>query len=224
MPVPLQTSLGLEVPALVELPETVSACRGAGICPKFGCQFNVVLHVTKNRLRGKGKRRKPSTETINIGGRGGKGKGESLATRRTMRKRVREEDMDRMTAAAVDACDRLPSTCTLDYCEDSDLVTARRPDGPAVHMTLDQIGRVLRVTREAVRKILESAIAKVKESPHFADWMELVLERAAMKARKEPILPAMPEKRSKWAELDAAIEESMRRIEQAKRGARMEKA
>lgn len=218
MPVPVQTTLGLEVPASLELPETVSACRGAGICPKFGCQFNVVLHVTKNRLRGKGKRRKPSTETINIGGRGGTGKGESLATRRTMRKRVRPEDMDRMTAAALDVCDQIPSTCTLDYCEDGDLITSRRPDGPAVHMTLHQIGKVLRITREAVRKILDSAIAKVKESPHFAEWMELVLELAAMRARREPVYPPKPEKRSKWAELDAAIEESMRRIEQAKRG------
>lgn len=219
---PAQLLIGLEVES-VEMPKKVSDCRGPGTCPVFRCEFNVALSVTKNRLkpRRKGKRRKPDTETISIGGRGGTGWGCSLATRRTESGMVDAGHGTTYIAnLAVDYADSLPSLCLLDYIENPDLVPTKRPDGPAVHMTLRQIGKVLRISREAARKLLRSAIAKVQESEHFADWMELVLELAALRARKEPVYPPKQEKRSKWAELDAAIEESLRRIEAEKQGQR----
>jgi hypothetical protein len=225
MPVPAQVSLGLEVLPEVPLPRTVGDCRGPGICPKFGCEFNVVLHVTRSIRQPRGTDPGRSVETINIGGCGGKGSGESLASRRTMRGKVKFRDLERIVDAAVAACDALPATCVLDYIEDPDLIPSpakpgddsdgRNASNAAAHMTLRQIAQVVGVTHAAVHNIESGALAKAKEADGFAEWVELVLELVRIRDRKRAI-PAGTT-RNEFTELDAALDRAIARIEAERR-------
>lgn len=226
---PAQVPLALEIDPGVELPRTLAECHQpptrdedgtwvGGICPVLRCQYNVTFYVTRNGKRALGQ----PTETINIGGRGGKGQGTSLSTRRSRERMVRFSDLDRLADAAVRLADALPSTCLIDYIENPDLIPARGPYSEFHAMTLDQIGRVLRVTREAARRHEETALEKVKGSPHVQDWAELVLMLSEMRARREPVYPPQQEKRSRLRELDVAIDESLRAIAEHKQGSEVD--
>lgn len=155
-----QARLVAEVEPLVPLPRTVADCRSSGICPKFGCEFNVVLHV---------KDISDDAQTISVGGRGGNGHGASIATRRDRGGKVEMADLDAMVDAALELIDTLPSTCVLDYIENPDLMRVEDDEtvnGPiGAHMTLAAIARVFGVTREGMRRTELAALHKAKRTP-----------------------------------------------------------
>lgn len=151
-PQPYMRALVLPFP--VEQPKTLGECTERemryplGKCEAWHCRHNLVLDV----------RRTGSVESIVAGARGGFGVGASLASGRTLRGKVRASDVDRFVDAAVARHDALVSTCAFDYVDHPELagedVTARDDDTEdAPHMTLEQVGRVMGVTRERVRKI-----------------------------------------------------------------------
>lgn len=208
----------------VPLPRTVADCRQrpvkdengewvGGTCPKFSCEFNVVLHITRSERRPRGNDPGRSTETINIGGRGGHGKGDSLAARRTCRGKVKSDiGTTKMADRAVELCDRLPSTCVLDYVENPELIESSS-DADDCDMTLEQVGAVLEVSREAVRKIQDTGFQKARHASGFDEWAELVRMKAAL--RNEP--PAPPtSKRGEFHELDIALDRALERIREEK--------
>lgn len=135
-------------------------CRGPGVCPVLRCEHNVLLTITRSG----------DTETIVVGGRGGTGKGLSLpATERGTRTaagRMSDAEVDaieeQMADMIVDLCDRLPSTCKLDYLEKPDLLPARPVRSDGVEMTLEQVAATSAVTREAVRRVEMRALARLR--------------------------------------------------------------
>jgi hypothetical protein len=151
-------------PLPIALPQTIDECTALGYryphgkCPVWHCTANVVLE----------RRRSATTETLLVGGRGGTGKGVSLPSKRTPGGKVTELLIDALWTAAEDREDELPSTCLWDYTADNDLAPRRssRPlrDGieDRAHMTLEQIGNVLGVTKEAARRLEASALRKLK--------------------------------------------------------------
>jgi hypothetical protein len=158
-----QVALVADVESPVALPRTVADCRGPGICPKFGCEFNVILQITVIN---------DDMQTISVGGRGGGGNGASIAARRNAAGKVTMDDLDAVVDAALELCDALPSTCMLDYIEDPSLLPTRDSDEEGTeanargnHMTLDQIAAVFGITREGARRAEQRALAKGKAAP-----------------------------------------------------------
>lgn len=175
------------------LPKTIADCRGPGICPLVRCRWNVLVQVT----------REGDSETISTGGRGGKGKGVSLtATRKATRTAAGklshaevERRMEALADALVETADSLPSTCLWDYVEDADLIPGRGEldadedhrtgHAFAAHMTLEQIARVLGVTRERVRLIEIKALMRLRRHPE-ADELDPEFVPAARLTKRDP--------------------------------------
>lgn len=167
-----------EEPA-VPLPATVADCRGPGICPVLRCKWNVLLHVTEVSSR---------AQTISVGARGGTGTGIGLATKRDRAGIVRMEDLDAIVDAVVALADQLPSTCTLDYVEDPDLMPGRENEEPGnpnvAHMTLNQVADVMGMSRERVRQIEMLAIRKTKRAEELAELEPGFVPLALVKQRR----------------------------------------
>lgn len=175
-----QSTLNVAPDPVVPLPKTVGDCRGPGICPVLRCQYNVLLDIRK--LGG--------TESIAVGGRGGTGEGYTLAGKRNSAGQVEMADLDAMVDAILDIVDRVPSTCTLDYADDPDLIPGRaEPDtgGPwnPVHMTLHQVGVVFGLTRERIRLIEHDALERSRLSS-LSKELDPAFVPAGALSRKSP--------------------------------------
>lgn len=139
-----------DTPGQPRMPRTVGECRGPGICPVLRCKFNLAMHVT-------------ASGTIVVGARGGGARGISLAVKRTSAGLARGGDVitTQMAIAAVEMADRLPSLCSLDYAEQGG-------------MNLSALGRVLGISRERVRQLVDDIVAKMRDDPEamrfLAGW------------------------------------------------------
>lgn len=166
-----------EEPA-VPLPATVADCRGPGICPVLRCRWNVLLHVVELNSK---------AQTIAVGARGGTGTGIGLATRRDRKGIVRITDLDAVVDAVVALADQLPSTCTLDYVEDPDLMPGRENEEPGnpnvAHMTLEQVANVMGMSRERVRQIEMIALKKTERRARRAELEPGFVPLASVKKR-----------------------------------------
>lgn len=176
----VQERLNVTPEPVLPLPKTVADCRGPGICPILRCQYNVLIDL----------RHLGGTESISAGGRGGTGEGQTLAGKRNSSGQVEMADLDAMVEAILDIVDRVPSTCTLDYVENGDLIPGRaEPDtgGPynPAHMTLAQIGVVFGLTRERIRLIEIRALEKTRAS-HLSEELDPAFVPAAVLVRKTP--------------------------------------
>lgn len=147
---PLRLPLVDETPGAPRMPASRDACRGPGICPVLRCKFNLAMHVT-------------ASGTIVVGARGGGATGLSLSLKRTGAGLVRNGDeiTTQMAIAVVELADRLPSLCSLDYAEQGG-------------MSLSELGRVLGVSRERVRQIIDEIVDKLRDDPEamrfLAGW------------------------------------------------------
>ncbi|KAB2900481.1 MAG: hypothetical protein F9K40_09245 [Kofleriaceae bacterium] len=140
---------------VIPLPRTVGECRGPGICPKFGCEFNVVLRVNE-------------VGSIQVGSPNGRGTGltipldRSVALGRMTPERL-EAAIDKAVDLAVEVCEALPSTCLLDYAEDPDLLPLEEDERGLKRgithgeMSARRVGRVLRLNRVNVQAAEERA-------------------------------------------------------------------
>lgn len=157
-----QTVLPMPLP----MPARVADCREAGpirdeiaalgMCPIFRCRNNLALWVKPNG-------------SIKV--EAGHVAGGTLCHSRP----AWDEKLEAIADRAIELGDRLGTLCVLDLVPENldHLMT-----GEGVYMTHDQIAAVLRVDKEAARKI-------VKDAEHAKDIEEKRLLRAAQRARQE---------------------------------------
>lgn len=131
----------------LKLPATVGDCRGPGICPLFRCRYNLALDVTE-------------AGTLTTGARGCTGRGASIPLRRRGKGRIKPRDMARFDERILELLDRVESTCALDYAETGG-------------MSLERIGKLTGVSREAVRKSLAKAVDHIRAGE---DTLETFIE------------------------------------------------
>lgn len=148
----------------ITLPKSPDECKALGYrwpqgkCQVWHCAWNMVIEV----------RRKGATEAIVVGARGGLGVGYSVPSTRTPDGKVGDLHIDALWTAAEDREDEMISTCLWDYTEDNEIMprrTSRKIDRDVeenVHMTLEQIGDVLGITREGARRTLRRALIKLR--------------------------------------------------------------
>ncbi len=147
---PLRLPMIDATPGGPRMPRTVAECRGPGVCPVLRCKFNLAMHVT-------------ASGTIIVGARGGGAAGISLPLKRTSAGLARggADITTQMAIAVVELAERLPSLCSLDYAERGG-------------MSLSELAKVFRVSRQRVRMMLDEIMAKLKDDPEamrfLAGW------------------------------------------------------
>lgn len=147
---PMRLPMIDDTPGQPRMPASRDACRGPGICPVLRCKFNLAMHVT-------------ASGTIVVGARGGGAHGISLALKRTAAGLARGGDVitTQMAIAVVELADRVPSLCSLDYAEQGG-------------MSLTELAKVLGVSRERVRQMVEEIAEKLRDDPEamrfLAGW------------------------------------------------------
>ena len=192
---PVRARLPLVDTPSIAMPLSRGQCRGAGICPKLSCRMNTQSEVTD------------SGTLLIAGGARSVGKGFSFPLRRWAVRRVKWDDLDKAVDVTVRTCDRQPATCALDLAEQEGLLVTKSEDrDDCYHMTPDEIGAALSISRQKADKIIRRAIKRM------ARKMKLTIEQVVECLKVTAVVSQSDEWRNAPSAIPAPVTKGARRL------------